>query len=239
MENKVLTYYALYKFNQEFFNLNKKDKGNIIDNFCTCITEVGTTTWFYQVSPSISEYDILVWSNIEVTELSSIDTFMLAMGTAVNKFRQYILPSKTLWGMTKPSQYSKAKKSAQELDPFTPDRKPYFVIYPFSKTADWYLKSREQRQEMMNGHIVIGKKYTDITQLLLYSFGIQDQEFVVAYEMEDMSLFSDLVYELRMTEARLFTLNDTPIIMGIYRSVDELKNIYKSSLSALDLPTNN
>ena len=49
--------------------------------------------------------------------------------------------------------------------------------------------SREARQGMMNEHIRIGKQYEDINQLLLYSFGLQDQEFVVVYETENLPLF--------------------------------------------------
>jgi chlorite dismutase len=68
---------------------------------------------------------------------------------------------------------------------------------------------------MMNEHIRLGKSYPQIKQLLLYSFGLQDQEFVVVYEMEDLPLFSDLVHELRSTEARRYTERDTPLITAI------------------------
>jgi chlorite dismutase len=49
---------------------------------------------------------------------------------------------------------------------------------------------------MMNEYIRIGKQYAEIGQLLLYSFGLQDQEFVVVYEMDNLTLFSQLVHEL-------------------------------------------
>jgi chlorite dismutase len=81
--------------------------------------------------------------------------------------------------------------------------------------------SREARQGMMNEHIRIGKQYTEIGQLLLYSFGLQDQEFVVVYEMEDLTLFSQLVHELRSTEGRRFTERDTPLHMAIYHPAEE------------------
>jgi chlorite dismutase len=68
---------------------------------------------------------------------------------------------------------------------------------------------------MMNEHIRIGKQYREITQLLLYSFGLQDQEFVVVYETDDLSLFSKLVYDLRATEARRYTKADTPLHTGV------------------------
>ena len=85
---------------------------------------------------------------------------------------------------------------------------------------------REHRQLLMNGHIKLGREYPDIKQLLLYSVGIQDQEFIVAYEMEDLAMFSDLVMALRATLARDYTLLDTPIITGTHRTIDELVDIF-------------
>ena len=114
-----------------------------------------------------------------------------------------------------------------DLDPFHERRSPYLVIYPFSKTSDWYLMNQEARQGMMNEHIRIGKQYDTITQLLLYSFGLQDQEFVVVYETEDLALFSKLVHDLRMTEARRFTLNDTPVHTAVHRPPDDALSLWR------------
>ena len=74
---------------------------------------------------------------------------------------------------------------------------------------------------MMNEHIRIGKQFREITQLLLYSFGLQDQEFVVVYETDDLTLFSRLVYDLRDTEARRYTRSDTPLHTGVWISPDD------------------
>jgi chlorite dismutase len=112
------------------------------------------------------------------------------------------------------------------MDPFRKERAPYLVIYPFTKTADWYMMNREARQGMMNEHIRIGKQYESIQQLLLYSFGLQDQEFVVVYETDDLAVFSQLVNDLRMTEARRFTLNDTPVHTAVYRTPEEALSIW-------------
>ena len=94
-------------------------------------------------------------------------------------------------------------------------------MYPFTKTADWYLLGRDTRQGMMNEHIRIGKEFREITQLLLYSFGLQDQEFVVVYETDDLTLFSRLVYDLRDTEARRYTKGDTPLHTAVHISAEK------------------
>ncbi len=227
MENRIITHYALFKFNWHFWNLKAEDRTSLLNRFCESASQAAKAVWFYQVYPTNVNYDILVWSNDDAEENNAISEFMERLAKATNSYRAFIDPVESFWGVTKPSIYSKAKKSAQELDPFENERMPYFVIYPFSKTTEWYLKSREERQEMMNGHIRIGKQYTEITQLLLYSFGMQDQEFVVAYETQNLPMFSDLVYELRSTEARLFTLRDTPIITGTFKTKEQLTELVK------------
>jgi chlorite dismutase len=70
----------------------------------------------------------------------------------------------------------------------------------------------------MMEHIKIGKQYEDITQLLLYSTGLQDQEFVVVYETRDLLRFSRLVTDLRSTAGRPYTERDTPLHTAIYQS---------------------
>ena len=75
---------------------------------------------------------------------------------------------------------------------------------------------------MMMEHVKVGRKYGNIKQLLAYSFGIDDQEFIVAYETDDLIEFQDLVMELRETEARRYTLRDTPIITAIRGKPEEI-----------------
>ncbi len=102
------------------------------------------------------------------------------------------------------------------------ERKKYLVVYPFVKTSDWYLADFNERSKMMMEHVKVGRKYPMVKQLLAYSFGIDDQEFIVAYETDDLIAFQDLVMELRETQARKFTSKDTPIITAIYSHPDKL-----------------
>ena len=150
----------------------------------------------------------MLWCAVEADSNEAPARFFEGFAKATVPHRRYVEPRISLWGLTRRSQYSKSR-SRQEVDPFGEKRAPYLIIYPFTKTVDWYLMNQETRQGMMNEHIRIGKRYESIKQLLLYSFGLQDQEFVVVYETDDLAVFSQLVNDLRMTEARRFTLGDT------------------------------
>ena len=80
------------------------------------------------------------------------------------------------------------------------------MFIPFVKTREWYSRTAEQRQEMMDEHIRIGTKYRSVKLHTTYSFGLDDQEFVVAFETDNPADFLDLVQELRETKASSYTL---------------------------------
>ncbi|MEX0765680.1 MAG: chlorite dismutase family protein [bacterium] len=123
-------------------------------------------------------------------------------------------------GLIRPSRYVR-KPGAQEQAFITGERAAYLVVYPFTKTHDWYRLSREARQGMMNEHIRVGHEFPQVRQLLAYSTGLDDQEFIVAYETDDLAAFQDLVIALRETEARRFTLSDQPILTAIHRPLED------------------
>jgi len=97
----------------------------------------------------------------------------------------------------------------------------YLFIYPFVKTHDWYQLPQEDRQRMMNQHFAIGHKYPDVKISTAYSFGLDDQEFVLGFETDDAGSFLDLVMDLRESEARPYTLRDTPIFTCRHKPLRE------------------
>jgi chlorite dismutase len=103
-----------------------------------------------------------------------------------------------------------------------PGKYKYFFVYPFVKKREWYLLPMEERQKMMDEHIRIGNKYPSVKLNTTYSFGLDDQEFVVAFETDVPSDFLDLVQELRESQGSLYTLRDTPIITCLRKTVHEV-----------------
>lgn len=211
----TLNHFAFFTHTSSFYSLPPPDRKSIHNRWLSGLKETSHQANVYQVYPAHSGVDLLVWSAIEVAGPQTAAGFFEGFARVTNPHRGLIQANHALWGFTRPSQYTKTR-STQEIDPFETSRMPYLIVYPFVKTVEWYLMSREARQGMMNEHIRIGKQYPQITQLLLYSFGLQDQEFIVVYETDDLTLFSDLVYELRDSEARRFTERDTPLFTAIY-----------------------
>lgn len=94
----------------------------------------------------------------------------------------------------------------------------YLFVYPFVKTRAWYLLPLEERQAIMDVHIAVGHDFPTVRINTAYSFGLDDQEFVVAFESDSPSDFLDLVMKLRETKSSEFTLRDTPIFTCISMS---------------------
>lgn len=126
----------------------------------------------------------------------------------------------SLLGRIAGSQYV-TKPSDQERSVLDGTPKRYLVVYPFTKSVDWYLLGREARQGVMNEHMRVGRGYPMVRQLLAYSFGLDDADFLVAYDTDDLASFGELVRELRGTESRRSTVDDRPILVGIRKELGE------------------
>ena len=121
--------------------------------------------------------------------------------------------------MTKPSEYS--DESRLEV---RPAHGRYLFVYPFVKTRAWYTMPADERWKIMQEHIKVGKEYPDIDLNTSYSFGLDDQEFVVAFETDEPRDFLDLVQRLRTTAASSYTKRDTPTFTCISTSVERALN---------------
>jgi chlorite dismutase len=126
---------------------------------------------------------------------------------------------------TKASQYTSARRARK----ITPRGSAYLVLYPFVKIRPWYALPDEDRQRAMDEHIRIGGEHPSIHNHTTYSFGIDDQEFMTAFECDEPADFMHLMLTLRETEASRFTERDTPIFVGqlmdIRAALDRLDGI--------------
>lgn len=223
----TLNHFGVYRYSAEYWSLTAERRASVYADLVYALRDVATVHP-YQLTPLESAADFMLWTATGAAEPAEPRSFFEGLARSLSPFRRYVEPQDSLWGFTRPSQYSRAK-SAQEIDPLGAERAPYLVVYPFTKTVDWYLLGAETRQGMMNEHIRIGKQYHEISQLLLYSVGLQDQEFVVVYETDDLMLFSSLVKELRDTQARRYTSRDTPVHTGLLSPPDAAESVWSGS----------
>ena len=175
------------------------------------------TTYTYSMIGTRADASFLFWrlgSSLEEIE----ETAALILRSGLGRWCRI---GYSMIGLVRPSSYVK-ERTPQEEAMFTGERSRYIIVYPFVKTADWYRLDEDVRRRQMSEHIRVGRKYPMIQQLLAYSFGLDDQEFIVAYETDDLQAFQDLVRDLRDTEGRRATVRDTPQLVGIHRPLAEI-----------------
>jgi chlorite dismutase len=164
----------------------------------------------YSTIGTRGDTDMCVWSiGYEVDELNKMRSELMStpLGGYLNSPHNFL-------AMTKRSQYQIDRPDESEGEgrgAIRPGGQKYIFIYPFWKTRPWYLLSATERKRLMDEHIRIGLMYPRVKLNTTYSFGIDDQEFVVAFETNFPEDFLDLVQQLRETEISLYTLQDTPI----------------------------
>jgi chlorite dismutase len=166
------------------------------------------------------EVDFMLWKLTERYE----DLRELATDLNATPLAGYLTTPYSYLAATRPSKYF-------ERDPRRPPRRvvprgaPYLVVYPFVKKREWYSLSLEDRGRAMREHAEVGSRFVTITNHTTYSFGIDDQEFMTAFECESPSDFLELMMTLRETEASRYTERDTPIFVG---AAAEIRSILHS-----------
>lgn len=219
--------FSFYKLDPAFRRLNDNEKFQARSEFLNLFQHKppGLLCLTYSLVGLRADTDFLLWRIGEST-----DQFQ-AHSQHINKSRlgAYLQTPYSLLAMTKRSMY------VDKTDPFhtpesrthiIPGKRKYLFVYPFIKTRDWYLMPLEERQKIMDVHIRVGNRYPTVKLNTAYSFGLDDQEFVVAFETDEPKDFLDLVMELRETQSSKYTLRDTPIFtcaqMPIENVLDQL-----------------
>ena len=204
--------YTFYKADKAWRRLSDKEKTDGRGQFMAILDEFSDRMMVrsYSTVGTRGDTDLLIWNACEELEsIQRLTSSLLATGLG----RYLDIPYSYL-AMTRKSIYTeKHKHPGQEGSrlKITPTGAKYLFVYPFVKTRAWYMLDKSERQRMMDSHITTGHKYPSVKINTSYSFGLDDQEFMVSFETDSPSDFLDLVMELRGTEASSYTLRDTPI----------------------------
>jgi chlorite dismutase len=139
---------------------------------------------------------------------------------------KYLETTYSYFSQTKRSMYQDMFNPEHEEDRthIIPGKAKYLFIYPFVKKREWYMLTQFTRQGIMDEHIFVGNKYPSVKLNTTYSFGIDDHEFVVAFETDYPGDFLDLVQELRETEGSRYVEKDTPIFTCVAQSLEDTIN---------------
>jgi chlorite dismutase/nitrite reductase/ring-hydroxylating ferredoxin subunit len=177
----------------------------------------------YSLMGTRGDADLLFWQVAE--DLETLQRFETAVCST--RLGGYLEVGQSYLSTTRKSSYEFPEFSDLEQHvTVQPADNRYLYVYPFVKTRAWYALAHEQRQEMMTEHVRVGRKYAGVRINTTYSFGLDDQEFVVTFENDEPGEFVDLVMDLRGSASSAYTERDTPVFtciqMSLFDSLDAL-----------------
>jgi chlorite dismutase len=209
--------FSFFKVDPAWRRLSEEEQERGKEEFAAVVKEYEQRPGMFVLSYSLvgirADAEIMLWriaNDLDVFQ--EMTSRLMKTGLGI-----YMEITYSFLSMTKRSVYVD-KMDPEHQNPRThiiPGRSKYLFIYPFVKTRDWYQLSFPTRQGMMDEHIQVGSKYPSVKLNTTYSFGLDDQEFVVAFETDEPKDFLNLVQELRETEASRYTLRDTPMFTCI------------------------
>ena len=217
--------YNFYKVDPVWRRLPHDEQADHKREFMSVVDEFSTDTLMrsFSLVGLRGDVDFMLWQVTDSLEsLQAMATQLWSTGLG-----RYLTQPYSYLAMTHRSQYvAQHRHAGQEGTSVKvrPGDAKYFILYPFVKTREWYMLPQEERQRMMNDHIRVGHDYPSVKINTAYSFGLDDQEFMVGFETDNASDFLDLVMDLRGVEGSLYTVRDTPIFTCISRPLDETLN---------------
>ena len=213
----VFLNFSFFKVDPKWRWLNEIGKQESAKEFANLI-EVANTKIKVRVYSTLGlreDADIMLWmisDSMEKMQVMASKVYSTVVG-------KYLMQSYVFLSAARPSVYS------SKITPgFMTEAQPmkYCIVYPFVKSREWYLLPFEERKKMMDEHIKVGKKFPQVRLNTTSSFGLDDQDFMLAFETEDLIAFQELIMQLRETKVSKYVVRDTPMIVCVYKGVEDI-----------------
>ncbi len=222
-EGRQFVKYAFFKLDPEWRRLPLNDRTLSRHEFLSVLRDFENkiTLSFYSLVGIRGDTDFMIYAMSErLEDFQEMTTRLLS--TALGRYLH--IPYSYL-AMTRHSQYIRQhvhpdQEGAQLRKKLWNFK--YLFVYPFVKKREWYRLPFEERQRMMKDHFRIGHKYPSVKINTAYSFGLDDQEFMLSFETDYPADFLDLVMELRSTEVSQYTQLETPIFTCIVMEPEKM-----------------
>ena len=212
--------YTFFKAAPSWMLLAKDDKSRAVAEYVSRVDDFARrlTVRAYSTIGLRRDTDFLLW--LIAPEMAVLQEMLEGLRRTV--LAAHLDNTYTYLAVTRESQYVKAHTDEEATVTMQPGQSRYLFVYPFVKTREWYLLPMEERRRMMAEHIRTGHRFPAIRINTAYSFGLDDQDFVVAFEGDDPKEFVSLLMKLRETEASRYTVRDTPQHTCARRPLEEI-----------------
>ena len=212
MTDALYAFYPVFKATREFRDLDPDDAAQEIENLFKEWEGSVTVRGVYSTIGFRADTDLMLWLIAGSPELLQ-DALVALRRTAAGR---ELDPVWTFMGVVRPAE-------------FTPDHAPAFVkgeppkkflnVYPFVRTPDWYLLPESERAGLLRNHGEIGRGFPDVLANTTSAFGINDWEWILAFEADHLQRIVDCIRSLRAAKARLYTKEEVPFVTGVRKDV--------------------
>ena len=212
MSESVYALYTCFKATRAFRDLDLDDAAQEIENLVKGWNGEVTVRGVYSTVGFRADTDLLLWL---------VGTSPDTVQDAIAAFRRTragreLEVTWSFMGVVKPAE-------------FTPDHAPAFVkgepprrylcAYPFVRTPEWYLLPADERATLLREHGEIGREFPEVLANTTSAFGINDWEWILAFEADELDRIVDCIRRLREAKARRFTKEEVPFVTGIRKDV--------------------
>lgn len=184
--------------------------------------------------PLRADIDIITWISSDTPKQIARFRWILR-----SRFGRYLREALSFFAVYRHSQYFPPHQDLREyLMKASKDPYEYLVAYPMKKSPEWYLLSFEERKRIMAEHAALARSLSSdkkIRSYTAYSYGIDNNEFLVIYEVDDLMTWNMIVEKLREAEHRKWVTREEPILIGRYISLETLERALKAGRGSLDI----
>jgi chlorite dismutase len=178
-------------------------------------------TLTYSTVGTRADCDIMLWRICHsVDDLQQMSAELLA--TALGA---YLRTSHSYLAITKRSQYRIAHEHQRHYDTagvVQPGGCKYLIVYPFARTREWYQLPHEERQRMVTENIELMHEFASLKLHVAYSYGVDEQDYVMAFESDRAEQMTDFAQRLRENDSNSFVARNTPVFTCVRVSPEDM-----------------
>ena len=174
-----------------------------------------TVRGLYDVTALRADADLMIWWHACTAE---------DLQGAYNEFRRTAFGRQlsgvwSVMALHRPAEFNKSHIPAFLADEVA---RKYVCVYPFVRSYDWYLLEEGERRALLAEHGKMAREYPDVRANTVASFALNDYEWILAFEADELHRIVDLMRHLRGSQTRRHVREEVPFYTGTKRSVAEL-----------------
>jgi peroxiredoxin len=214
MTESLYALYPVFKAQAAFRNLDADDAAQEIENLFKEWEGRIAVRGVYSTVGFRADSDLMLWL---------IGSSPDEMQGALVQFRRTVAgrlldPVWMFMGVVKPAEFTSDHSPA-----FARGEPPkrFLNVYPFVRTSEWYLLPPEERESLLREHGERGRQFPDVLANTTSAFGINDWEWILAFEADDLGRIVECIRALRESPARRYTKEEVPFVTGIRKDVGD------------------